>query len=93
VLFVNCGDVFAWGCADAEDVTTGELPDLFRLFEASPKFGHWQWVCRKRNRQPQYAARKLMRADGAWPAWMAGLPENDYDRPVAARPGKINANI
>jgi hypothetical protein len=28
VLFVNCNDIFAWGCADAEDIPDEEIQTL-----------------------------------------------------------------
>ena len=34
VLFVLANDVFAWGCADAEDIPDKELPTLYRMWKS-----------------------------------------------------------
>jgi len=31
-LCVNCNDVFAWGCADAEDLPYAEIENLYRMW-------------------------------------------------------------
>ena len=50
---VNCNDLFWWACADAEELTLEEIPDLLRALEESPKFGTDLWVARKREMRPQ----------------------------------------
>ena len=32
VLFVICNDIFAWACADAEDLPLNELPNLYKMW-------------------------------------------------------------
>lgn len=80
VLFVLCNDVFAWGCADAEEITLDEVPNLFELHEKNPKFGSVQWVCVKRNEKPQNPVVKWMKDHDGWNEVMESLPENQYDK-------------
>ena len=79
VLFLNCNDVFAWGCADAECVSYNELPELFKLYEANKDCGCIQWVCIKRNEKPQAPIIKYMKEKNGWNDVMESLPENKYD--------------
>ena len=66
VLFVNCNDVFAWACADAESVTMPELPALYELWRADHTWGPTQWCIEKRKQRPQKPVEREMRAVGAW---------------------------
>lgn len=52
-LYVNCNDLFFWGCADCEDFELKELPDLQRAIKESRNNGDILWVCRKRGMRPQ----------------------------------------
>ena len=76
ILFVNCNDVFAWGCADAECITLSELSDLYKLHKSDAKWGSTKWVCKKRNLQPQRPIIKDMKEDGAWTSDMDLLEKN-----------------
>ncbi len=78
VLFANCNDVFAWGCADAEDVGEKDLEDLYRLWYANKKWGAMKWVCMKRNERPQIPIEEDMKKEGVWDEKMEALPENYY---------------
>lgn len=91
VLFLNCNDVFAWGCADAEDVSYSELPELFKLYEADDKCGTIQWVCIKRNQKPQAPIVKYMKENNGWNEVMEALPENRYDALYKEYNGKSDA--
>ena len=53
VMFVNCNDLFYWACADAEDITLEDIPDLERAISECPNLGHLLWCCRKRGMRPQ----------------------------------------
>jgi len=79
VLFLNCGDVFAWAYADAEDVSYDELPELFKMYEANPDCGPTQWVCIKRNQKPQTPIVKWMKEKNGWNDTLEKLPENRYE--------------
>lgn len=78
VLFVNCNDVFAWGCADAEDIKLEELPNLYRLWLENKRWGSTKWVCQKRNEKPQEPIENDMKKEGVWDEKMEALPENYY---------------
>lgn len=47
-MCVNCNDSFAWGTADAEDVTADELPTVYAAWKAHGDSGILAWVERKR---------------------------------------------
>ena len=83
---VNVSDVMAWGCSDAENISCNgdwsepsEIIDLYRLWKSNKKWGSTQWVCVKRNEQPQAPVKRKMIAEGAWNDNLEKLPENKYD--------------
>lgn len=80
VLFVNCNDVFAWGCADSEPITDEEIPNLYRFHAADNKWGSLKWVCQKRNLQPQMPIIRDMKLEGVWDDMMENLPEQNNKR-------------
>ena len=65
-MFLNMNDVFGWGLADMERVTTNDLLPLWRAIEASPKWGSVKFVAKKRLMLPQEAIIERMKADGDW---------------------------
>lgn len=81
-LFVNCSDVFAWGCADAEEFTLQELPELFKLYEWDNVYGSTKWVCKKRNQKPQKPIVDELKKIGKWDDEFERLPDNEYDKKV-----------
>ena len=74
-LFLNCNDVFAWGCADAEEIAYNEVQELYTMWK-NDKYGDMKWVCKKRNLRPQQAWMKRLKEEGAWDAFFESLPEN-----------------
>ena len=76
ILIVNCNDIFAWACADAEDLKESEVQDLYQMWKKDPGWGPAKWVCKKRNLQPQKAAIKFMKQEGSWEEWMDKLQPN-----------------
>lgn len=76
-LFVQCSDVFAWGCADCEPAPLAgfgqdeEVVKLYETIRATP--GNWggaAWCIDKRQMRPQKPVEKAMREAGAWrPEW------------------------
>ena len=87
VVFMNCNDVFAWACADAESISTAgdevednELYDLTRLHLEHRTWGSTKWICLKRNEKPQRPMADAMRKAGYWDEEMEALPDNNYDR-------------
>lgn len=93
VLFILANDVFVWGCADAEDITTEELPQLFDLHVANPKCGSIQWCCIKRNEKPQEPIVEYLKENGGWNETLESLPENRYDTYLREKHEKEKAAI
>jgi hypothetical protein len=59
-LLVNCNDVFAWGCADCEELTADDVPALEQALDDAQAAGdrgagHLLWIARKRQMRPQGA--------------------------------------
>lgn len=82
-LMVLCNDVFAWGCADAEEVTSEELPVLFEMYQADRVNGPVKWVCKKRNQKPQKPVADMLKEEKSWDDSMESLPDNEYDKMLA----------
>jgi hypothetical protein len=57
---VNCGDIFAWGCADAEDVTYAEIGELYEMWRKDHIWGAAAWCIKKRKARPQAPVEKRM---------------------------------
>ena len=91
-LTVNCNDVFAWGCADTEEVEHDEWgdlesDDLYMLLRDQLADGRWgsvRWACRKRQQKPQPPIVRDMKTAGVWDEEMESLPDNTDDAAVAA---------
>lgn len=79
-VYVNCNDLFAWGCADAEPLPHDEVVPLFMLWHENARWGSTKWCCFRRNEQPQAPIARDMKAAGVWCGRMEALPENEYDR-------------
>lgn len=77
-FWANCSDIFAWGCADGEDVTTSEVYDLFNKYIEDNGWGIIKWCCIKRNERPQLMIEKTMKESGVWNQEMETLPLNHY---------------
>lgn len=83
-IFVNLNDVFAWGCADAENLSNNdwqepsEIIDLYRHWKKNDKWGHVIWAAFKRKEQPQDPMKERMIKDGVWTPELEALPENRY---------------
>lgn len=63
---VICNDVFAWGCADAEDITYSELAEVHTFWKKDPNLGVAAWCVKKRKARPQPPMEKLLEKDGIW---------------------------
>lgn len=74
--WILCNDLFFWGCADGEDISLEELPQLLECHALSPSFGGDLWCCRKRNMRPQAAFYKCI-PKSEWPLFDAAGPERD----------------
>jgi hypothetical protein len=80
VLFIICNDIFAWGCADAEELNdTDEISKLYKMWLKDKKWGATKYCCFKRNEKPQHPIAEAMKKDGSWDDEMEKLPLNCYD--------------
>jgi hypothetical protein len=65
-LHVNCNDVFAWGCADAEDILRTEINELYEMHAKHPQWASAVWCIKKRQEWPQKPVEDAIRKDGFW---------------------------
>lgn len=81
---VNCNDVFAWGCADSEELKFNDLKDLFEYWEKDNNWGPVIWCIIKRKEMPQRPVYKRIQEAGIWNLddlqKQHGLEENKYDK-------------
>jgi len=52
-LCVVCNDVFAWGCADAEDLEYADIQNLWDHWKKDKTWGPAVWCMKKRGEMPQ----------------------------------------
>ena len=57
---VSCNDIFAWGCADGEDIGFSEICDLYELWRVNPTWGAAIWCIKKRKQRPQAPIEKRL---------------------------------
>lgn len=88
VVLVNCNDVFAWGCADTENLSEADIPELFLLWVEDAMWGPVKWVCMKRKEQPQFPIARDMKKAGVWCGRMEALEPNHYDAFLRERKAK-----
>lgn len=65
-LCVGCNDVFAWGCADAEDMTHRDVDEVFGFWEKDPHWGAAVWCMIRRRELPQRPVAERIRKAGVW---------------------------
>jgi hypothetical protein len=75
-IFVNCNDVFWWGCADAEAITADNLDIFEQAYRDAPKQGGLLFCCRVRGMRPQGAYYKYL-DDSEKPLFDACGPERE----------------
>lgn len=76
ILFVNCNDLFAWGCADSEDLLNEEIGPLYKMHMSDPEYGASKWCCIKRNMKPQKPIVDRWKKAGRWDDQMEALQDN-----------------
>lgn len=76
---VICNDVFAWGCADLEEIKYNQISKLFDLYVEHDCSGATIWCCLNRKMQPQKPMADLMKKSNHWPPEMDNLARNGYD--------------
>ena len=74
---VNSSDIFAWGCADMDDIKWAEIEDLTKLVCIYPKWGFVHWLCIKRQMKPQEPVTVKMKAAGEWAEYLDEIPAED----------------
>jgi len=65
-IHVGCNDVFAWGCADSEDLKHGEMKELVEMYVKDPIWGAAAWCIKKRKCMPQKPVEDAIRKAGVW---------------------------
>lgn len=75
-LYVLCNDLFAWGMADAEDFSGGDIEDIYKLYKKHKELGVMKWCCIHRNMQPQGPFIDAMKKYNVWDEQLENLPEN-----------------
>lgn len=84
ILYVNCNDVFAWACADAEDLPHDEIGNLYKMHKANKRWGATIWCILRRKQKPQKPMEDLMKKDGVWTEGLEKLNENTQDEETQA---------
>lgn len=82
LLYVVCNDIFAWGCADAQDLPNNEIPNLYKMHMADKEWGSAKWCCIQRQQQPQPPVVSGMKKSGSWDEAMEALPSNTLDAQI-----------
>lgn len=74
-VLVNCNDVFAWGCADAEMCLFSEFEELFDYYVKDKKWGTAVWCIKKRGFLPQKPVFDRIVKEGIWDLSKMGLKD------------------
>lgn len=65
-LCLNTGDVFVWGCADAEELNYGDIRDVYDHWKKDPRYGTAVWACKKNKLMPQKPLYRDIQSAGIW---------------------------
>lgn len=65
-LHAGCNDIFAWGCADAEDVKHSDITDIYNMWKHDPHWGTAAWCIMKRKCMPQAPVERDFRKSTKW---------------------------
>ena len=79
---VNCSDVFAWACSDAERLPYDEIESLYIHWELDPDWGPAIWCMKRRNQMPQKPVEDIIRKLGKWDLDFLQLGANTQDAAV-----------
>lgn len=77
-ILVNCNDVFAWACADAEEITSKELKELYYYVKKDMDYGSIVWCIKKRNMMPQKPVYDMIKRAGIWDLDSMELEKNNW---------------
>jgi hypothetical protein len=78
-ICVNCSDIFAWGCADAEKLPHNEIQNLYEHWIKDPSWGSAVWCMKIRNELPQKPVYDMIMEEGIWDLDKMNLDKNKYD--------------
>ena len=82
-IFFNSSDLFAWGCADCEEITSDDmLRELYDIWKVKGDNGLSVWLCKKEGMQPQWPVEKDWRRLGIWDNELENLKPNYYDESI-----------
>ena len=92
---INLNDFFGWACADGEEVTEADLPEIQKAIndcEGDIIDGASLWACRKRQLRPQGACYTYIRKR-SWHLFNAAGPEREvgFGNPYA--PGEYRKEL
>lgn len=79
-IAVQCSDVFAWACADAEPLPYDEIERLWRMWKKDEHWGPAVWCMLRRRQMPQKPVEDLIRKHGIWDLDSLNLNENTQDQ-------------
>lgn len=82
-LNVNCNDVFAWGCSDAEALPHAEIENLYRAWRKDPHWGAAIWCMLQRKQMPQKPVEAAIRKAGVWDLDSLNLNKNTMDAEIS----------
>lgn len=63
-LSLICNDIFAWGCADSEDMGYSDIKDIFAEYVKDRTWGPAIWCIKKRKQLPQSPVLMIMEKAG-----------------------------
>lgn len=75
-ILVNSSDVFIWGCADAEEISMSEIPELYDMWIKDHGWGPAVWCIKKCNYMPQKPVYDRIQREGIWNLDEMGLRPN-----------------
>lgn len=81
-IHVICNDVFAWGCADCEELPYNEIENLYEFWLKDNIWGPAMWCIKQRKEMPQDpVAQRMKKAGWDLPAFQKehGCLDNYYD--------------
>jgi hypothetical protein len=82
---VNCNDIFAWACSDAEEITYSDLEGLWWHYKLDPLFGTAVWCIKRRKQLPQPPVYRNIKEQGIWNLEIMGLEENSQNAYVQSQ--------
>ena len=65
-VFVDCSDIFEWGCADGEPLPFDEIESLYRMWKKDPHWGGAVWCIMRRKIGPQRPVADRIAKAGIW---------------------------